>query len=85
MEGTAPSATRQRRKVTRADVYDAFIDQCWEAEARRLQGNWPRGLPPDYDAPLSFTNYCIDLAVDMLARNQVGVNLGGVWRVACGH
>ena len=57
--------------MTRADIYAAFIDECWEVETRRLQRNWPPGLPVDYDAPLSFTNYCTDLAVDMLARGQV--------------
>ena len=62
---------KAQRKITRADVYTAFIDQCWEVETKRLQRNWPPGLPVDYDAPLSFTNYSTDLAVDMLARNQV--------------
>ena len=61
----------KQRRVTRADVYAAFIDQCWEVEARRLRRNWPPGLPPDYDAELSFTNYSTDLAVDMLSCGQV--------------
>ena len=69
-EASADSVGSSRR-VTRADVYAAFIDQCWESETQRLRRNWPPGLPPDYDAPLSFTNYCTDLAMDMLARNQV--------------
>ena len=60
-----------RQRVTRAQVYAAFIDQCWEDEADRLRLNWPRGLPSDYDAPQSFTNFSTDLAVDMLAHNQV--------------
>ena len=64
------SATGSRR-VTRADVYGAFMEECWEVEARRLQRNWPVGLPADYDAALSYGNYCTDLAVDMLARGQV--------------
>ena len=67
-DGQDASSTR---KITRAEVYGAFIDECWEVETRRLQRNWPPGLPTDYDAPLSFTNYCTDLAVDMLARGQV--------------
>ena len=65
------SSASSMQKITRADVYGAFIDECWEVETRRLQRNWPPGLPADYDAPLSFTNYCTDLAVDMLARGQV--------------
>ena len=64
-------AARLQARVTRADVYRAFVDQCWEVETRRLQRNWPPGLPSDYDAPLSFTNYAVDLSVDMLARGQV--------------
>ena len=67
----AHTTSSSMQKITRADVYSAFIDECWEVETRRLQRNWPPGLPTDYDAPLSFTNYCTDLAVDMLARGQV--------------
>ena len=63
--------TVTKRKVTRADVYAAFVDQCWEVETQRLRRNWPAGLPVDYDGPRSFTNYCVDLAVEMLARGQV--------------
>ena len=70
------SASSSTHKITRADVYGAFIDECWEVETRRLQRNWPPGLPADYDAPLSFTNYCTDLAVDMLARGQVKNDTG---------
>ena len=71
--GTMSAEARAKRRVTRADVYAAFIDQCWEVETRRLQRNWPPGLPVDYDAPLSFTNFSTDLAVDMLSRSQVSV------------
>jgi hypothetical protein len=54
-------------------VYKAFIAEMWEAEAKRLLANWPADLPPDYDAPLSYTNYCTDLAVEMFAREQFAV------------
>jgi hypothetical protein len=61
------------RRITRANVYEAFVAQCWEVATRRLRRNWPRELSPDYDAPLSYYYFSMDLAVNMLARGQVGV------------
>ena len=73
-EGGNVSAGR-RRTITRAKVYEAFIAECWEVATRRLRrSEWPQGLPPDYDAPLSFENFSRDLAVDMLASGQVGAS-----------
>ncbi len=46
------------------------------------QSAWPPGLPVDYDAPLSFTNFCTDLAVEMLSRGQMTVeSTAGVYTV----
>ena len=71
--GSATGRIAGPRRVTRAQVYREFLAESWEAEARRLQRNRLPGLPPDYDAVTSFRNFGMDLATDMLARDQLAV------------
>lgn len=74
-----PPAHMLLRPVTRATVYAAFMEEHWE-EAERRRRRFPvPGLPPSFDGPASYTNYCQDLAVCMLGDGQVrwvGVGLG---------
>ncbi len=59
------------RSVTRARVYAAFMEECWEEGERRRRRAPIPGLPYDFDGPASYTNYCQDLAVAMFASGQV--------------
>ena len=70
LSSQSSSSQSSTRRITRADVYAAFVGQCWEAEARRLAVCWPPGLPHDFDVGRSLTNYCTDLAVEMFAQGQ---------------
>ena len=45
----------------------------WEDAKRRLVRNRPSGLPVNFDEMESFGNFSMDLAVEMLARNQLAV------------
>ena len=65
--------SRWRVQVSRAALYRAFVEHCWEVDTRRLQRAWPAGLTQDFDAPLSFASYCTDLAVEMTARDKVSL------------
>ena len=65
-------------RVTRGRIYAAFIDRCWEMGARRLRRVKVAGLPDDFVMPLSFSNYCTDLSLTMLAHNQVCLRMAAV-------
>lgn len=67
----ATSAHVLLRSVTRARVYAAFMEECWEEGERRRRRAPIPGLPYDFDGPASYTNYCQDLAVAMFASGQV--------------
>ncbi len=59
------------RPITRARVYAAFVEECWEEGERRRRRVPIPGLPVSFDGPTSYNNYCQDLAVSMLVRKQV--------------
>ena len=57
-----------RQRVTRAQVYAAFMEQWWDNARRKPQHP---GLPVDFDGPRSYANFSLDLAVEMLARGEL--------------
>ena len=69
----ASSSTATRMKASRSEIYEVYVTMGWEAAKERLTRNWPLGLPDNFDELESFDNYSMDLAVEMLARNQLAV------------
>ena len=71
---TAPAATTvTTMTASRSQIYEVYTVMGWENAKKRLASKRHADLPTNFDEMESFSNYSMDLAVEMLARNQLAV------------